>query len=708
MDPILNKNFNEAIIFTKLLDNNALVAANSNTEIRFLNKETLEVLYSFKANIQHKRYKNNVVAFSDNGDNFASVSSDCKESILYDTKTKQALLSVNRHQGDVSCVAIDPIGRYMFSCGDDGKTFVVDIESAELSFTLPIHKDVVYDIAFSDNAQWVATASHDKTISLFNLPMKKAKHKLIAHSEPVEKLCFLSDHRLFSIDKSNSAIIWDMYKAKVITRLEGIHDDVTRVVIGSEDKFLFLGTKLGYIIVYDLENYKLISNKYIKLKSSISSIEFDENRQTLIIGSDTGDLLIYAIYDGEGNINELLKKKDFIGIEEYITLNPLLEYTKVYKVVSVIWDKTLNQAKEFLKNGDKSSAVKLLLGFKNIPSKNKIIQDMFQEYNEIDKLNELVKHGKISLAYSLVNANPSYEDTKTYKALEEKWKKIFALAKKYSLDLKGKDKLLELLAPYRGVSVKTKDIQELITQNEVYTRFMASVAKKEYVILSELIKQNPFLKGLPEYDDLIYDFDSMFIESQKLINNGDTQAAIKILRTLVNFSDFEEEAKLTIMSIEHKQKFYNALKDGDLIQAYLHLDSSSELKESEDGKRLQKQFEDDWNKAKTYASSGDIKGIKNTLNKYMEISSKNISLAKIFAFCYIVQLKEALKNKEDKIIIENGIKNYIMYFGLKKQIVKFFEIFKKYHKDSKLSLELQTKGSVDVWKPSMIVDSILD
>ena len=57
----------------------------------------------------------------------------------------------------------------MFSCGEDGLTFGVDIKSAQLAFTLPRHIDTINDIAFSKSGQWVATASYDKNIAIFNL-----------------------------------------------------------------------------------------------------------------------------------------------------------------------------------------------------------------------------------------------------------------------------------------------------------------------------------------------------------------------------------------------------------------------------------------------------------------------------------------------------------------------------------------------------------
>ena len=191
------KNFNKPIILIKILDDDSLLVVDADTTVRYLDKTNFSILNGFKANIKHERYKTNVVSFTTTGSFFAAMSADCKESVLYNAQTKKMIAKMNRHQGEVSCVGIDPKNRYMFSCGDDGKTFVVDIKSGKLAFTLPVHVDTVNDIVFSDNSQWIATCSYDRKISLFNLAMMTPKDKLKAHSAPITKLKFLTDHRLF-------------------------------------------------------------------------------------------------------------------------------------------------------------------------------------------------------------------------------------------------------------------------------------------------------------------------------------------------------------------------------------------------------------------------------------------------------------------------------------------------------------------------------
>ncbi len=708
MNPARKSNFDETIIYTQILDEKTLLVVDAFTTIRYLNIENLAVKNELKIAILHPRYSTKVISFTSDGKYFASISQDAKESNLYETKRKEIIAAVSRHQGEVSCVGIDPKNKYMFSCGDDGMVFGVDINTAQLAFTLPRHVDSVNDIAFSSDGNFVATASYDKNISIYNLSMMIPKGKLKAHSAPVMKLQFLDKNRLFSVDKKSSAIIWDLSNLKVISRLQGVHDEITQTVVGHESKFLFLGTKLGYILVYDLNSYELISRRYIKLANAITALNFNEATKELIIATDSGDLLFYNIFENEESFTELLREKKYSFMQHSIEENPLLKYTKASKVFDALWDKTIQMAKKYLENSDKIGATRLFDSFIAIPAKKQIMQKLIQEYAEFDKFLMFIKNRKIALAYGLANLHPLYKESKVYKNMESEWEKTFTLAKKYLLDSKLGYKAQEILMPYRGISEKTVLIQELVQDVYVYKRFIDFLGQKEFKLIFELVKQNPFLKEYPEYKALIKYSDSLYMKAQVLLGNGDTNSAIKIFRVLLDFDDFRDEAKEIISEIENRQKFFNAIEDEDIILAYNLLDISPALQESEDGKKLQNQWEEDIFKAYGYANNADVDALKTVLEKYLKVKSKNIDIANVMSLCYISQLHKVLEDNVEQKIIENGIKNYILYYGQTEEIKDFFVLFQAQYPETKLNIESQTHGSMGNWRPSMIINSILE
>jgi WD40 repeat protein len=116
MELLNSKSIVQPVILLQLLDDSTLLVVDSQTTIRYFKHDSLELFGGFKVGIHHKRYKSNVVACSQDGEYLASLSADCRESRLYNTHTKQIVAKVDRHHGEASCVGIDPLSRYLFSC----------------------------------------------------------------------------------------------------------------------------------------------------------------------------------------------------------------------------------------------------------------------------------------------------------------------------------------------------------------------------------------------------------------------------------------------------------------------------------------------------------------------------------------------------------------------------------------------------------------
>jgi len=708
MKAVKSQSISKAVILLQILDDGTLVAINADTTVYNFNIKSFKLLHGFKVGLKHSRFKTKLIAYSQDAKYLASLSSTAKESILYDIQAKKIIASFDRHHGEVSCVGIDPLSRFMFSCGDDGKTFALDIKCGKLVFTLPMHIDTVNDIAFTENGNWVATASYDRKVSLFSLVSMTPNDKFEGHSFPVMKLYFITQNLLLSIDKKSNAFVWDINTKEVIAKLQGIHDDVTQICISKKANLLFMATELGYVLLYELNNYTQLTSKYLKVSSMITALVFDDNTNSLVIGTEDGFISSYDIYEGVDTMKELLKTKNFEAIHLEVEKNPVLQYTQVYDLVLNFWNNTLEKAKLALQNEDVNMA-KLLLGhFQTIPAKNTVIQKLLRDYEHFGKFKKSAQEGKLTVAYNLVNVYPVYKESKIYKALEERWKKRLIQAQKYILEEKGIQKAQELLMPYRGISEKTKFIQEVMSKGEVYKRFKVAIGQKDFKLCFELIKHNPFLMEFPEYDTLMKFADTMYIKLNQHLKDGDIHAAIKIARVLEEFPDFQKEVHELMLELDSKQKFFKAIEENDTVTAYNMMAIAEDLLFTTEGKALHQKYNSDIAEANGFAVIGDAEGVKTTLSQYMIISSKYRSLATIFAWAYMVQLENALYSDVSQNKIENGIKNYILNFGVQDQIENFFASFKKKFATSKLNLELLSKGSFSMWRPSMIVNSILD
>jgi uncharacterized protein YktA (UPF0223 family) len=706
MKPVKSKKFSEPIVFYSKQKNSTVVAVDKKTSVRFLDQQTLETLGGFKANIDHRWYTNQVVSFSPHGDYFVTISEDLSESRLYDAKTKKIRHKVSRHKGEVSCVALDPSGKYFFSAGEDGRTFVIGTKTKRLLFTLPHHADTINDIKFSKKSFMVATASYDKKIKVFNYATITPVAVLKAHRDPVMKVEFLSLNRLCSVDKASSAIVWDISAQKVIKRLEGIHDDIIQIT--SSEKFIFLGTALGFVMVYDAQTYEQLSRKFIDVNAKITSLIYDEEQDLLVVGDELGNLSYFDVFFGLEKLQKHVVIGDYDKAYALFEKNPLLAYTEEFQKIERIWHNIYTSAMGLLQESKKEKALKLFGKFKDIPSKNSQIKKLFKEFEEYDKFLLMVKNGKIAIAYSLANQYPLFKDSKVYEALEKKWRKLFGLAQKMAMESRPKEQIKELLSEYRGISEKTKHIQEMLIKSEVYNRFKNSIIKKEFKIVFELIKVNPFLKEFPEYASLINFADSLYIKANKALEGDDVLKALKLLNVLIDFPDFKDEVMTIKEEIDTRDRFYRVIQKSDLAEIYSMIDNSISLVNTPEGKKYNTLWYDDLELAKDYALNGDVQGVDTILQKYKNVESKYISIANVYSLSYITQIETAIKKKMDQKDIETAFKSYILYFGLDDHIISTYELFKRIYVGSNIDFDSLKKGSKNLWRQSMRVMDILE
>lgn len=682
-----------------------LLISDESSTIYVLDIDTLKL----KNKIELKTLQNNqpsrVLDFSSSLSYLVFASQN--RSKLFSLKQKEVVATMDRHRGNVSCVAIDPKNRYFFSGGDDGFVYGVDIRSKQLALVLPKHTDTINDIVFSKDARLIATASYDKVIHLYDLEEMRLKKKLRSHTSPIMKMLFLTKTRLLSIDKDGGAIIWDLENFMVITRLSGIHDEVTTACI-ADNIFIFIATKLGYIMVYDMQTYKLISHNYIKVEAKIDALCFDTIKKNLYLGCNNSKVYVEDIYKHKDEIAPLMQNLEYAQVYKITQKNLLLGYTKEYQQLELLWQKSIQKAREFLEKLDKTMALKVVSPFLDISSKKAQFQKLVDDFLEYEKFVSFVKQNKLSLAYSMISTHEIFRETKIYKLLEQKWQDSLIEAVKLSEVQNSVDKIKEIFAPYRGIAQKSVIIQDIIQNYTMLNRFKLFIYEKKFKLAFELSKKYSFLESLDEYKNTIAALDALLVNAKKLQEANEILQALKIYKNLVEIDEYKDIAKEEISKIENSIKFASAIKDGDLEVAYNLLENNDILKQTKEGKALEQEWQDDRSKATIYISKADAIGLKNLLLKYINIKSKLSAIASMVSWCYIVELNRTLRDSPNQKILENGIKNFLLYFGQTEEFGNFFEQFIKTFPQSKINPNSLPQGSLESWKSSMVVKSILE
>ena len=73
---------------------------------------------------------------------------------------------------------------------------------------------------------------------------------------------------------------------------------------------------------------------------------------------------------------------------------------------------------------------------------------------------------------------------------------------------------------------------------------------------------------------------------------------------------------------------------------------------------------------------------------------------------YIMQIQRALRSEKPVNIIENAIKQYVLFFGINDHIEHFYENFSDKY-TTQVELKKLQKGNAALFRPTMIIEDIV-
>jgi len=707
MEVFKSINIKTPILLIKALWDSKLAIIDKSTAVRIVSTKDFTTIEGFKSNITHEYFTNYTADVSIDGQYSLSKIPGTNNAALFSVEGKKLLYKIVQQRGaEIESVALDPLNRYSVTGSQDGKVAFWALKTSRLVLSLPAHTDYVTAMAFSDNGQWFASGSFDRSIMVLNMSVMRSPIYLKgAHNSVVVQIAFLSNAQLFSLDKEGNALIWNLRNGKVLKRLPKMHDEVRSLALSSDKRFAFVGTKLGYIGLYDLKAMELIQNRYLKEKESIASLSYISDGHRLAVGTHEGNVNIYSLFGDESHYMDLITKRQFKSFYDAVAINPMICFSKPYDDAERIWSEVVSKAKYHLERKERDKARDLLSVFSEIPSKKTTITQLMNEYEKFVQFQANVQDGKYSLAYSMAKQYPSFMESDLYFQMEQKWKKLFSKAQEIVLKPSGEEEARTLLAPFRGISEKTILIQQMFAEKRLYDFFKKLISQRDFLKVFELIKNNPFLKEFPEYSALMEYADKLYIQSQISFLSQEWSNAKKASETLIYFPDYSAEAQELLQTIKIRELFSDAIITGNLSKAFGYLNTYPMLYDTPDGISLEKEWDKTVDEAQKMVIHGDIGEIKKIFDPYHTVSSKYPNMAIIYRQAYQVQLENCLANDKDKKNLESGIKKYLILFGMDDSIKTIAENYQQ-HFHIAMNLEMHRQGSIESWNPTMMISDI--
>ncbi|MCP6760410.1 MAG: NB-ARC domain-containing protein [Fischerella sp. CENA71] len=257
------------------------------------------------------------VHFAPDRQTLASSSNDTTVRI-WDVSNGNCLLVLQEHTTGVQCVRYSPDGQLLASGCRNGS---IRLWSAHLSHdrhrkphvinssvkVLQGHTDWIWNIAFSSDGHWLASASLDGTLRLWDIQDGQPIHVLEGHKHDVFGLAISADSQLLvSTGEDQTVRLWDLQSGRNLKTLRGYTGGVHSLSLSSDDQILASSGQNEMIHVWHLQPdgnpssyhpYKTFLSPTRQM-SSFSNVSFSPDNQTLAINRHDESISLWNIQTG--------------------------------------------------------------------------------------------------------------------------------------------------------------------------------------------------------------------------------------------------------------------------------------------------------------------------------------------------------------------------------------------------------------------------
>ncbi|KAJ6192248.1 beta transducin-like protein HET-E2C*40, partial [Bipolaris maydis] len=170
------------------------------------------------------------------------------------------LQTLEGHGNDVTSIAFSHDSTWLASASRDSTVKIWDASSGTCLQTLEGHGNCVNSVAFSHDSTWLASASLDWTVKIWDASSGTCcVQTLEGHSECVFSVAFSRDStRLASASNDRTVKIWDASNGMCVQTLEGHIDCVSSVVFSYDSTWLASASHDSTVKIWDASSGKCL------------------------------------------------------------------------------------------------------------------------------------------------------------------------------------------------------------------------------------------------------------------------------------------------------------------------------------------------------------------------------------------------------------------------------------------------------------------
>jgi len=163
------------------------------------------------------------------------------------------------HSSMVTSVCYSSDGKYLASASLDDTIKLWEVETGRLLRTLAGHTNDVCSVCYSPDGKYLASGSDDYTIKLWEVKTGECVQTLIGHTENVTSVCYSPDGKyLASGSNDNTIKLWEVKTGECVQTLIGHTSTLTSVCYSPDGQYIASGSYDSTIKLWEVKTGECI------------------------------------------------------------------------------------------------------------------------------------------------------------------------------------------------------------------------------------------------------------------------------------------------------------------------------------------------------------------------------------------------------------------------------------------------------------------